>query len=337
MTFLKRNFPAIALLFIAPLIGEFLVGDFPVEQIYMIGAVLPMYGFGSLLIREAARQTDRGWPTMVVLAYVYGVLEEGLFDQSLYNPDFMNARLLEYGFIAPLGMGAVLTVFILNLHVIWSTCVPIGLVELLFAKRRTEPWLGKMGLGICGALYLAGGAMIGLHFLKTFNAAPFQHAITALLAAIGLAVAFLVFRPGKTPSALSGISASPWTMGAFAFGSTSIAMLLFQNGQSWHVPAAATVVTMLALDVAGLVYIFTSARRAGWTNMHRFALAAGALLTYCWSGFITLVTQHGSATILSHAGLVATFVAILIFLWWKLRTNAEDTQFAEDNRMSRRQ
>lgn len=234
----------------------------------------------------------------------------------------MNAGLLDYGFIAPLGMGAVLTVFILSLHVIWSICVPIGLVELLFPRRRTEPWLGKTGLAFCGVFYAAGGAMIGLHYFRMFNAAPFQHLITALMAAPGLAIAFWAFPSGKPPAPLPGNAPSPWVVGMSALVGTSVMMLLFQNGLAWHIPAAVTVVAIVALDAAGLFCIFRAARRAGWANTHRFALVAGALLTYCWSGFITLIAQHGPGTVPGHAALVAAFLALLVFLWRRLRGDA---------------
>lgn len=78
MAFGQRSSPILSLVVLAPLIGEFLVGDFPVGQIYLICFVLPLYGFGALLIREVARRTGRGWPAMVSLAYVYGVLEKVL-------------------------------------------------------------------------------------------------------------------------------------------------------------------------------------------------------------------------------------------------------------------
>jgi len=330
MPFPKRIIPAILLVLVAPLIAEFLVGDIPVERIYEILFIGPMYGFGALLIREAARQTGRGWPTIIALAFAYGAFEEGIADQSLFNPNFLNQHLLDYGFMPTLGMGAVLTVFILNLHVVWSICTPIGLIELLFAKRRTVPWLGKIGLGISAVLYAAGAAMITLNFLRAFSATLFQYGIAAILILTGLAVAFLAFRPGKTAPPLPGTTPSPWVMGALAFAGTSIAMLLFSHGKTWHVPAAVTVLTILTLDAGALAYIFTSARRKGWSNMHRFALVAGALLTYCWSGFITLASLNGPATIVSHAGLVAAFIALLVFLWLRLRAKSDFSgQFVE--------
>jgi hypothetical protein len=48
----------------------------------------PMYGGGALLIREVARRAGRGWPTMLLLAVAYGVLQPGLLDQSLFNPSY---------------------------------------------------------------------------------------------------------------------------------------------------------------------------------------------------------------------------------------------------------
>jgi hypothetical protein len=40
------------------------------------------------LIREVIRHKGGGWPAIVVLAAAYGVIEEGLATQSLFNPDY---------------------------------------------------------------------------------------------------------------------------------------------------------------------------------------------------------------------------------------------------------
>ncbi|MFC7585460.1 hypothetical protein ACFQYP_18275 [Nonomuraea antimicrobica] len=41
------------------------------------------------------------------------------------------------------------------MHTIWSISVPIAIVESLAGPRRTTPWLGKVGLGVTAALFVA--------------------------------------------------------------------------------------------------------------------------------------------------------------------------------------
>jgi hypothetical protein len=324
MVSLRRILPAIVLVVITPITAEYLLGDLPIGQIQIVLFVGPIYGFGALLIREVARQTGRGWPTMVSLAFIYGVLEEGVGDQTLFNPKFLNAHLLDYGFIPILGMGSVLTVFILSLHVIWSICTPIGLVELLFAERRTTPWLGKIGLSVSALGYVAGLTMLTMAFVRSFSAQPFQYGIVVLLIVTGLVVVYFVSRSGRAGPRRSGAAPSPWKFLMLAFMGTTVGMLLFIFGnKTWHVPAAVTVVSILALDAAALIYIFRSARCAGWSNMHRLALVAGTLLTYCWTGLYKIWTEKPAA-FPSQIGLVAAFLVILAFIAWKVRIKAAE-------------
>ena len=48
MKMLRRVAPALALLIIAPLIAEFLLGDFNIRQIGFVVVFIPIYGAGAL-------------------------------------------------------------------------------------------------------------------------------------------------------------------------------------------------------------------------------------------------------------------------------------------------
>jgi hypothetical protein len=48
------------------------------------------------------------------------------------------------------------TAYVLSLPVIWSIGTPIALVESMFPRRRTEPWLGTPRLIIIAVLYVLG-------------------------------------------------------------------------------------------------------------------------------------------------------------------------------------
>src|SRR5580698_10058316 len=117
---MRRVAPAIGLFFIAPLVSEFLLGDFPIKWIGIVLALAPLYGGGALLIREIARRTGRGWPTILVLAFAYAVFEEAFTTQTLFNPNYLhlNLGLLKPAYIPALGIGAWWTVFVLTLHTV---------------------------------------------------------------------------------------------------------------------------------------------------------------------------------------------------------------------------
>src|SRR5581483_10578362 len=88
---------ALLLLLLAPLVAEFLLGDFTLRQIGFIVIFIPQYGGGALLVREVARRVGGRWPTIVLLALAYALVEEGFTTQSLFNPNYAGQRLLDFG------------------------------------------------------------------------------------------------------------------------------------------------------------------------------------------------------------------------------------------------
>ncbi|WP_433293438.1 hypothetical protein ACQP2F_30625 [Actinoplanes sp. CA-030573] len=142
---MRRVAPATALFFISPLVAEFLLGDFTLAQLPFLVLLAPAYGGAAVLVREIARRTGRGWPTMLLLALAYGVIEEGLETQSLFNPHYLGLDLLAPAFVPALGISVSWTLFVLAIHTIWSISTPIALVEE-WTTRRTTPWLRLPGL-----------------------------------------------------------------------------------------------------------------------------------------------------------------------------------------------
>ena len=177
----RRLAPAIGLALLAPLIGEYLLGNVSITAIFALFILAPLYGCGALLIREGARHAGRGWPTMIVLGIAYALFEEGLVTQFLFNPSYHDLDLQSAAYVPALGIGVRLTVTIIALHAIWSTCVPIALVEALVPARSDTPWLGKVGLAITGVVFLLGSAYLfyGEYTGQGFLASPPQLVGTA--------------------------------------------------------------------------------------------------------------------------------------------------------------
>ncbi|MEU6852996.1 hypothetical protein ABZ901_24085 [Actinacidiphila alni] len=151
-----------ALFFLAPLIGEYLLGNQPLTALPFVLLLAPMYG-GGVLIREVARRAGCSWPTMIVLASAYALVEEGPIDQMLWNPrygghDMAGTYVGTYvPFLGP-SLGVIQDV--LAIHTMWSICVPIVLIETFardpYQAGGPRPWLGgRIGLPLVAAAFLA--------------------------------------------------------------------------------------------------------------------------------------------------------------------------------------
>src|SRR5262245_1046564 len=83
--------PAVVLVGMAFLVAELLPGSAPITQPLLWPFLLLIYGPGALLIRESARRLDCGWGSILLLGTAYGLVEEGLALQSLFNPSLYGA------------------------------------------------------------------------------------------------------------------------------------------------------------------------------------------------------------------------------------------------------
>jgi hypothetical protein len=157
----RRVAPAVGLFFLAPLVGEYLLGNVSIVEIWALPVLALLYGGGAILIREVARHTGRGWPAMLVLGLAYGLIEAGLIDQTLFKPPELTTGVVGAATYVPaLGISVSdLLAFVVG-HAGWSIGVPIALVEALVPTRRTTPWLGRAGLAATGALYLLGAVLV---------------------------------------------------------------------------------------------------------------------------------------------------------------------------------
>lgn len=270
---------AVALFLLAPLVGEFLLGNQPITALPSLLLLAPMYGGGAVLVREAGRRAGRGWPTMVLLAAAYGLIEEGPIDQMLWNPHYGGVDMgLTYAGTHLLGTSVALVQDVLSMHTVWSVCVPIALVET-FGRDRTRPWLGKLGLTVVAVLFVAASVFLGVaqegseHFMA--SAAQFAGAAVAIVVLIVLAFTI------RSWHRLDATAPRPWVVGAVAFGGCGLYWLrdsILPDG--WVSAAAWFVLVGVLVTLCG-----RWSRSRGWGASHRLALAGGALLTYVWVGF----------------------------------------------------
>jgi hypothetical protein len=326
---LRRTAPALLLLVLAPIVSEFLLGDFTVRRLGLLLVLLPQYGAGALLVREIARRTGRGWPSMLLLAAAYALVEEGFTTQSLFNPGYAGQHLLAYGYVPALGTSLNWSVFVLSIHVVWSISIPILVAEGVAAGRRTDPWLRRPGLAVTGALFVIGCVVTTRFSLASshFVASVPQLAATAALVAAAIAAAFLLFAPGRRARSTQAPLAPappPWLVALTALVLTTVFELVVRTRGS-ELPAVLNLLGLLACEAVALPLIVRWSRRAGWSPMHALALAPGPLLTYSWGSVSTFVDGHtklgASAGPGDVAGQVLLSLCLLALVGWAVLRN----------------
>jgi hypothetical protein len=294
---------AITLFFVAPLLAEYLLGDFPLTWLFLLVMLAPFYGGGALLIRELARRTGRGWPTMLLLGAAYTLIEEGFTTQSLFNPDYLHlhGHFLSYAWIPALGIGAWWTVFMFNVHTFWSMGVSIALVEGLFPARAESPWLGRIGTAVAVVLFIAGGVVGTAYNIRHdhYFASPAQFATAGIFCVVFVCAAFLIRFP-RVRNRLGGVPA-PWITGV---ATLLLALLLLLTPPNWNWGAVAFIAL---IDTSFLAFAGMLSRRSGWTALHTLSLGGAGALAYGIHAFI----QPPVAGAKSHAMVLASHIILL--------------------------
>jgi hypothetical protein len=321
---------AVTLFFLAPIVAEFLLGDFPATWLLLIIVLAPMYGGGAILIRELTRRSGRGWPTILLLGVAYAIIEEAFTTQTLFNPDIygMHMHLLSHGWIPALGIGAWWTLFMLNVHAFWSIGVSIALAEGLYPSRARTPWLGKVGFSVAAVLFAIG---IVYSTVYTFHHDPFrastaQFIVSAVLVVVFAAAAFLVppslrDKPATLPASTATREPLPAPsppappalitgVAAFLLGA---AVMLSPILWDWG-----AVALILAIDLVFLIGVWLFSHRSAWTPLHTLSVGAGGALVYGVHAFMQppVVPCPKWIALLSHVlflVLALAVVAIAVF------------------------
>jgi len=325
---MKRSpWPALCLFLASPLIGEYLLGSLPASMIFLLPLMAAMYGAAAILIREWVRRTNRGWPSIVLLAIAYGLFEEGFVTQSLFNPNYLHLRLLDYGWLAPLGTALPWLIYVIGIHAVWSISVPIALTESAFPTRRWSSWVGTPGLVIYAALFMIGCALIATFTYKQlpFMASPAQFAMTASMI---VALCVMASRLPRVAAAAAVAPSSsrdaphPAALFAASFVAGSLFMqLAFSANYQLHWPWPIAVAAQLAVIGTFVVFMVLLRDRA-WSARHRFALTAGAFAVYVWKGFETDWLLHGRGDLAGHSVIAMIGCALLVIIGrrvWRTR------------------
>jgi hypothetical protein len=275
------------------LIGEVLFGATPLSRLPVFLLQVGIYGGAAVLIRELVvrRRLPQWW--LVVLGLAYGLFEEGVVLQSLFNEHFRGLDVLgSYG--RAVGVNWVWAMFIVPYHAVFSIAIPIVITELLFPASRRTPWLGKRGLWIVAAFLTINAVVLAAFIAHVFTASELpwpQLTLDTCIVGSVIAAAFCATRAqSREPTAPSQKSVSPRRVRMIGLlGGLSwflgIRVLLVGDGHQTpaYVPLAVSV--LLAAFVWWRIAHWSAPGRS-WTSGHLYALAAGALPTSWLMGFL---------------------------------------------------
>lgn len=315
MSRLQRLAPVVGLFVLAPFVGEFLLGNISIEGLFFGVLLAPMYGGGAVLVRELARRYGGGWPTIALLACAYALIEEGPLDQLLWNDSYPGVDSFHTATYVPaLGTSVEMIQTVVALHAVWSICVPIALIETFVPSRRTTPWLGRIGLAVVATIYVLGAAFVfwGNYYENHFIG-PAGPQIVIGIVIIGLVIAAFAVRGRRLPL-LDARAPSPWLVGAEALIATSAYWVMSGLGSAdWSEWAGVAIWCVIV--AVGIPMISRWSRERGWDARHRFALAAGATLTYVWMAFPAVPEGGVSLTVdLISNAVFGTVAVMLLFL-----------------------
>ena len=286
--------------------AEFLLGDqylsggSPAGQLAELVLYVAYYGSAAVVIREVARRSGRGWPTMLLLALAFAVVEEALLTQSLFNPDYLGLHKLSFGYLPALGIGLPWTIFVLTLHDVWSIATPIAVAESVFPER--DPWLGPKRVAGLAGLYVVTGALlcVGSMAATTFRPSTAQLVVSVCVALAAVAAAFGMPRPGSDVGAPAESPVS--RRGLVGLVVAFVCLSVFQLGHEAGPPWFACTVMLVALAALG-AFVLRWRFPAG-------GLGAGAVLVYVWVGLAN-AAEHGAGAVAEQVVIVTLVLAAL--------------------------
>jgi hypothetical protein len=292
LTYLKAH-PIWCLALLTPGIPEYLSTSSallalvtnPIFFLLQILINVGQYTGGALLIREAMIRWRKGWATGLLLALAYGITEEGLGDNTLFNSNRgADGVLGTFGHFA--GVNWVWATAVLAFHVIYSIGLPILLLGLALPATRGRSLVGRRGILVAlGSLTAATATETAIVWGEFhFWMGPYLLVGSFVMIALLVVAAYRAPRDLLAPRAVYP-TARPWQVGAIGFLFFPIGFVLEYGFTSTAVPPAAIILVEL-IAFGGL---FEFVRRGIGTVQHDYLLvdlAFGFVLWQAVFGFL---------------------------------------------------
>ena len=273
-----RDHPAWVLFVIAPVLAEVFSGSTPLNEFInplAFISLMMLYGSGAVLAREAVVRWRKGWFSLLLLGFAYGIFEEGLVVRSFFNPHWMDlGNLGVYG--RAWGVNWVWVEQLMLFHAVLSIVTTVAFVEILFPDQRGRPWLHSRRAWGFHLVNLALVLLIG-RALTPYDAPDVGVLLCwlSIMALIGLARVWPV-----RPRAARG-GKPPHPLAFFSLGFLGMLLMFFLVSQGAdagrYPPLVAMALLALEAGVVLAVVLRWSGHGSRWNDRHRFALLAGEL------------------------------------------------------------
>ena len=223
------------------------------------------YGCAAMLLRDAWRARNLGWASVILLGISFGAMNEGVIAGTWWKIPAKGYTLTGG---VNWGWATALTMF----HIVYSMVISILVVETLFPRVASQPWLRRRGT-IIAATVLGLTQLLGL-FARDFQ--PFRTlALAFALALIPIALLLPRARPRPfDPQSAPGL----WRLRVTGFFAALLYFILiyFVPG-AWSPPTLVIVGLLVAYFALCLRQLWVWTGRAGWGRRQELALITGTL------------------------------------------------------------
>jgi hypothetical protein len=296
---------ALVLAVLAPLCAEVSLGTVGVRMAWAWLVFAPIYSAGALFLREILRRTGGGYANVLLLGVAYGLVEEGLVLQSLTSPHLYGAA--QWG-PRLFGVNTAYTELNLVYHALFSVTIPVILVEFLFARHGTAPYLRRGGVIAAGVLALLGAALLRVAVPPSEDPGYTMPLVAiAVVAVLALAVVVLGLRVPLKPArrwAAPPVAAVALASAVAAFGFLA---LLWPMGDATR----SLSMTGAALVAAAAVY---AAWNIAWTPRQLVAACFGALVGHSIFGLVGNADTLADRLFLAGVAVVTATLGVITYI-----------------------
>lgn len=317
---MKNNFfskiaPIVTIFLISPILAEFLMGSTPASRSSQLILECLYYGSGAILIRELVRRFKLGWLSIIMLGVAYGITEECLTLQTVFNTIILGNN-FTYG--RWIGVNWVWAMCIIVYHAIWSITIPIFLAELLFPEKKDKGWLNKTGIVITSALFLLTSVAF-FHFFHKMSGfiAPFSHfLVAAILVVFFVILSFYI--PVNLKIAERFKRTKPVVAGIISFVAGILWFVFLTMAFRPNSGINPLVVLSSGVFIVLLIIILVfSWSPSNWSVRNSFFLACGGMYASMLFGFVTLYQINNKLDYMVQLCAIVIVSILLTWLYWR--------------------
>jgi hypothetical protein len=259
---------------------------------------------------------------MLLLGFTLSLAEEIFIQQTSLAPlPWLNTA--TYG--RAVGVNWIFLLFMLVYESVWVVLVPVQMVELLYSRRRSEPWLRTRGLIVTCFLFVFGSCIAWYAWIKrarpmVFHVPPYHPSPFAFVAGfvvmVALVAAALSLRAPQEPAARSAPSPAAIFLVVLALGLPWWLLLVIEFSNQpvlSMVPFMVPMIGGIAWGTLALMLIRRWSSSASWNAMHRYACVFAAMLVCMTGGALSAsswLRVDQIAQIVFDAGAIGGMIAL---------------------------